>query len=87
MITTRWRRACSPASPACGRRTGKAATSCGVVEVVAPFGGTDEMLKGLKAKMFKDRRSVSARQGRGEGDVMPLAPRQRRVGKVCGVND
>jgi cytolysin-activating lysine-acyltransferase len=26
-----------------------------IVEVVAPFGGTDEMLKDLKAKVFKDR--------------------------------
>jgi hypothetical protein len=26
-----------------------------IVEVVAPFGGTDEMLKDLKGKVFKDR--------------------------------
>ena len=26
-----------------------------VVEVLAPFGGTDEMLKDLKAKVFADR--------------------------------
>jgi cytolysin-activating lysine-acyltransferase len=38
-----------------------------IVEVVAPFGGTDEMLKDLKAKVFKDRevrfRAVEAGKG------------------------
>jgi hemolysin-activating ACP:hemolysin acyltransferase len=38
-----------------------------VVEVVAPFGGIDEMLKELKAKVFKDReikfRAVEAGKG------------------------
>jgi cytolysin-activating lysine-acyltransferase len=43
-----------------------------IVEVVAPFGGTDEMLKDLKAKVFKDRevrfRAVEA--GKGVARVM-----------------
>jgi hypothetical protein len=43
-----------------------------IVEVVAPFGGTDEMLKDLKAKVFKDRevkfRAVEG--GRGVARVM-----------------
>jgi cytolysin-activating lysine-acyltransferase len=38
-----------------------------VVDVIAPFGGTDEMLKDLKAKVFKDRevrfRAVEAGKG------------------------
>jgi cytolysin-activating lysine-acyltransferase len=43
-----------------------------VVDVIAPFGGTDEMLKNLKAKVFKDRevrfRAVEA--GKGVARVM-----------------
>jgi hemolysin-activating ACP:hemolysin acyltransferase len=40
--------------------------------VVAPFGGTDEMLKDLKAKVFKDReiRFRAVETGKGVARVM-----------------
>lgn len=43
-----------------------------IVEVVAPFGGTDEMLKDLKGKVFKDRevRFRAVEGGRGVVRVM-----------------
>jgi cytolysin-activating lysine-acyltransferase len=43
-----------------------------IVEVVAPFGGTDEMLKDLKAKVFKDRevRFRAVEGGKGVARVM-----------------
>ena len=40
-----------------------------IVEVVAPFGGTDEMLKDLKAKVFKDREIRFRAVERGKGVV------------------
>jgi cytolysin-activating lysine-acyltransferase len=38
-----------------------------IVEAVAPFGGTDEMLKDLKAKVFPDRevRFRAVEEGKG----------------------
>lgn len=42
----------SPAATnACARRTGRATTS-EMVEIVAPFGGAEEMMKDLQEKVF-----------------------------------
>ena len=43
-----------------------------IVEVAAPFGGTDAMLKDLKAKVFKDReiRFQAVERGKGVARVV-----------------